>query len=78
MAIIWVAQTYGVLEEETETIYYIRHDADAELSFRVVTEPIVIGYRTSTERLDFLDGCLTVFTITHETTPGVRVSLVWT
>ena len=76
MAIIWVAETYGVLEDETEIVYYIRHDADAELSFRVVTEPIAIGYRTYTERLDFLDGCLTVFTVVHETTPGVRVSLV--
>ena len=78
MAIHWTTQTYDVYGEETEILYFIRHDADAELSFRVSVVPIAIGYRTQTERVDFLDGCLTVIAVIYETTLGVWVSLVWT
>ena len=78
MAIHWTTQTYDVEEDETKVLYFVRHDADAILSFRVSVEPMVIGYRTYTERIDFMNGCLTVFAVIHETAPDVRVSLVWT
>ena len=56
ITIHWTAQTYNVHGEETEILYFIRHDADADLSFRVSMEPIAIGYRTHTERVDILDS----------------------
>ena len=78
ITIHWTAQTYNVHGEETEILYFIRHnaDADANLFFRVSMELIAIGYRTHTERVDFLDGCLTVIAVIYKTTPGIRVSLV--
>ena len=78
MAIHWTTQTYDVYGEETEILYFIRHNTDADLSSRVSMEPIAIGYRTHTERVDFLDGCLTVIAVIYKTTLGIRVSLVWT
>ena len=77
MAIHWTTHTYDMEEDETNVFYFIRYDADAILSFRVSVEPMVIRYRTYTERINFMDGCLTVFAVIHETAPDVRVLLVW-
>ena len=59
-------------------LYYIRHDPDAELSFRVSVDPVTTDYRTSTIKNDFSDDCLRVISVTYETQVGVRVTMTWT
>ena len=78
MAILWVAQSLDIHGDETQILYYIRHDLDAELSFRVVIDSIAIEYRTHTIGIDFSDGCLIVIYVTYETQIEVRVSLTLT
>ena len=69
MATHWVAMTLNVEDNETIVRYIIRHDADVILSWRVSLEPIVMNFCTHTDREDFLDGCLTIVTVTYATTP---------
>ena len=78
MAIMWIAMTYSVDRQEKEVHFYIRHNVDAVLSFRVALEPIAVDYHTHTDREDFTDGCLMIITVMHVTTSGVCVSLTWT
>ena len=75
MTILWVAQTLNVHGDKTMILYYIRHDPDAELSFRVSVDFIAIEYRTSTVRNNFSDGCLTVISVAYETQVGFQVTL---
>ena len=78
MAILWTAMTYEVDGLETKVHFFIRHDIDAVLSFKVALEPITVDYYTQTQRQDFTNSCLTVVTVTYAATTGVRVSLTWT
>ena len=55
MVILWTATTYEVDGPEIEVHFFIRHNADAVLSFRVVLELIAIDYHMHTERQDFAD-----------------------
>ena len=66
-----------IQEEETEIIYYIRHDPDAVLSFQVTTELITLRYRTRTQRFEVEDEYITVIVIFYVTNPDVQVSLSW-
>ena len=75
MATMWIAQSLDVLVEETEIMYFICHDPDAKLSFRISVDSIATEYCTSTTTSDFLDGCLTVIIVTFETQVGVPVTL---
>ena len=70
--------TYEVDGLETEVHFFIWHDADTVLFFRVALEPIIVDYHTYTEKRDFIDNCLTVVTVTYAIPTGVRVSLTWT
>ena len=76
MAIMWM--TYDVDELETEVYFFIHHDVDAVLSFRVALNPIAVDYHIYTERQDFIDGCLMVITVTYTITIEVWVSLTRT
>ena len=78
MAIMWTTMTYEVDGLEIEVHFFIRHDVDTVLSFKVTLKSIVVDYHMHTEREDFADRCLTVITVTHVTTSGVQVSLTWT
>ena len=69
--------TYKVEAVVTEIQYFIRHDADGILSFHVALKPITIEYHKYIEWIYFLDGCLTIVTVSHATTLGVSVSLNW-
>ena len=42
---------------EIEIMYYIRHDPDIDLSFRVAMIPIAVKYHTHMMRINFSDGC---------------------
>ena len=78
MVIHWVSQTLDMQGEETEIVYYICHDLEVDLSFQITREPLVLQYRTRTQRFEFTNGYLTTITVFHETTPDVRVTLIWT
>ena len=78
MAIMWTAITYDVDVSETEVHFFIHHDANAVLSLRVALKQIVVDYHTHMKRENFTDGCMTIISVTHVTTFGVRVSLSWT
>ena len=78
MAIMLVAQTLDVHGDEMMVLYYIRHELDGELSFRVSVDPIAIDYCTSTIRNDFSNDCLTVIFVAYETQVGVRITMTWT
>ena len=75
---MWVAQSLDVYGDETMVLYYIRHDPDVELSFRVSVDPIATDYCTSTIRNNFSDGCLTVISIAYEIQARVRITMTWT
>ena len=67
MAIHWVAQMLDVKGNETEIMYHIYHDPDADPSYRVIVIPIVVEYHKHMVRIDFLDGCLIIISIIYET-----------
>ena len=75
MAIHCVAHTLNLHGEDTEIVYYILNDEDADLSFQISIELIAIKYRTCTQSFEFADGYLTTITVFYETTPNVRVTL---
>ena len=70
MAIMWITQTLDVLAEKTKIMYFIRHDPDADLSFRISVDPIATECRTSTTTSNFMDGYLTVIFVAFETQVG--------
>ena len=75
MTILWTTMTYEVDRPAVEVHFFIRHDADVVLSFRVVLDPIAVDYHTHIERQDFVDDCLIIIAMTYTTTKWVQVSL---
>ena len=77
MAVQWASMVYEVTPEETQVRYFVYHDADAELVFKVTVIPIGADARVSSVREEYEDSVYSIFRITYATSLDVAVTLTW-